>query len=56
MPKVLPFEEIEENKKFEFETKVKKFSYDYRIQIPAKMGKKIDSKKLKVTIEVIEDE
>jgi len=55
MPKVLPFEELAENK-FQLDTQIKISGYDCKIQVPAKLGKKIKDKRLKVTIEVIENE
>lgn len=54
MPKVLPFKEISE-KEFELKTEVKISGYDCKIQVPARLAKKIKSKKIKVIIEVIEE-
>ena len=55
MPKILPFEEIKKNKKYEYEARVKRYVYDYRIQVPAKLGRIVLGKKIKVTIEVLDD-
>ncbi len=54
MPRNLPFETEEENKKYILMTNLRQSSYDFKIQVPAKLGKIIVDKQLKVTIEVID--
>ena len=53
MPKVIPFEKINDNH-YTFEGEVKLTGYDCRIQVPARLGREIPNKKVKVTIEVLE--
>lgn len=52
MPKIIPFEKISENK-YQLRSEVKISGYDCKIQIPAKLAKKIKGKKIEVTIKVI---
>lgn len=54
MPKLIPFTKISD-KKFEFIGEMKVTGYDARVQVPARLGKQIPGKKIKVTIEVLED-
>lgn len=55
MPKLIPFEKIS-NTRFEFIGEMKVTGYDARIQTPYRLGSQIKNKKIKVTIEVIEEE
>jgi len=54
MPKLTPYNKISENK-FEFEQKVAIVGYDARIHTPKRLADQIKGKRLKVTIEVIDD-
>ena len=54
MPKYIPYEKISDFH-YEFHQKVKVVGNDARIQVPKKLGDQIKGKKVKVTIEVIDD-
>lgn len=54
MPRVIPFKKISDTL-FTFEGIVKVTGYDCRIQTPKRLGDQIKNKKVKVTVEVIEE-
>lgn len=55
MPKLIPFEKISETK-FIFVGEMKVTGYDARIQTPYRLGSQIKGKKIKVTIEVLDND
>lgn len=55
MPKLIRYETLSENK-FQFENYIRIRNNDARIQVPKRLGDQIKDKKVRVTVEVIEDE
>lgn len=55
MPKKIQFETIEENKKYQFNSEIRFYLRNTFIRVPPKVSEAFKDKKVKVTIELLEE-